>query len=326
MAAPLLFRGEAFGIIHVEAMAGTAEFDQADLDLLGGIASHTAVALRLARLLDEQRVQERIEKDLTIARQIQRNLLPREPPRVSGIEFAVHYEPAFRIGGDFYDFVWLDETHLGIVIGDVSGKAVSGALFMARVASEIRAQAALLREPRRILRKVHRALSDGADHGVFCTAIVISLDMQRNVLRIANAGHTLPLLGRGGRWQPIDDTGARSTPLGLQPELDAGEVEVPLLPGDRLFLYTDGLVDATPQDAAAAYGESRLREALTHTGETARAAIDGVLRDVGRWVRSTPPHDDQTLLCIRVTGTSSRRHPSEMPVQRPSGLTAARST
>jgi serine phosphatase RsbU (regulator of sigma subunit) len=313
MAAPLTFRDETFGMLHVQAEPESDAFDQADLDLLGGIAAQTAVALRLTKLHEQQRVQERIEKDLAIARQIQRNLLPREPPRVSGIDFAVHYEPAFRVGGDFYDFVWLDETHLGLVIGDVSGKAVSGALFMARVASEIRAQAALQREPRKILRRVNRAIAEATDDGVFCTALVMSIDLEHHVARIANAAHTLPLIGRDGMWMPIDDTDARSTPLGITPEADAGEVEIQLRPGDRILLYTDGLIEAALDDAGVLYGEQRLRDALARAGDGAKSVIETVLDDVDRFVGGTPQRDDQTLVCLHVKDSSSRRFGSSFP-------------
>ncbi len=313
MAAPLMFRDDTYGILHVQASSDSDAFDQADLDLLGGIASQVAVALRMSRTLEQQRVQERIEKDLSIAREIQRNLLPREPPKVVGIDFAVHYEPAFRIGGDFYDFVWLDETHLGLVIGDVSGKAVSGALFMARVASEIRAQAALQREPRRILRRVNRAIAEASDDGVFCTALVMSIDLERNVARLANAAHTLPLLGRDGRWTPIDDTNARSTPLGITPEADAGEIEIQLQAGDRILLYTDGLIEAAVGETEILYGEDRLRDALSRAGEGARSVIETVLEDVDRFVGGTPQRDDQTLVCMHIREPKAKRFGSAFP-------------
>jgi hypothetical protein len=129
MGAPLSFKGEPLGILYVEAAPERGVFDQADLDLLGGIAAQASVALRLAGLHQRQLVQDRIDKVLAIARQIQRSLLPREPPRVPGIDFAVHYEPAFHVGGDFFDFLWLGPSRLGVLVGDVSGKAVSGALF-----------------------------------------------------------------------------------------------------------------------------------------------------------------------------------------------------
>ena len=142
---------------------------------------------------------ERLEYDLRLARQIQRNLLPREPPRVVGLDFAVHYEPAFQVGGDFYDFLWLDAHTLAFVVGDVSGKAISGALFMARVTSEIRAAAPIETSPRRVLQRVNRALSEVAEDGMFTTMVYCVIDLEKNILRFANAGHTTPLLRRAVR-------------------------------------------------------------------------------------------------------------------------------
>jgi serine phosphatase RsbU (regulator of sigma subunit) len=305
MGAPLLFGDEAMGILHVEASVGGELFRQADLDLLGGIAAQIGVALQLARVHERLLHRDRIEKDLAIARQIQRSLLPRHPPALRGIDIAVHYEPAFQVGGDFFDFLRVDATHLAIVIGDVSGKAISGALFMARVASEIRAQVACGREPDRLLRRVNRAIADACDDGVFCTALVLCIDLETHVARLANAGHVLPLLRRDGRVIAIDPPHARSQPLGIEREVELLSAEVRLEPGDVLLFHTDGLTEARNGDGEL-FGAERVAASLEAASSRPEDVVGSVLRDVDRFVGEGPQVDDQTMVCVAVEAHGSQ--------------------
>lgn len=315
MGAPLTFRGEHLGILHVEAEAALGYFTQDDLDLLGGLASQAGVALHLIGLHQRLLTRERLDYDLRLARQIQRNLLPRDPPRVAGMDFAVHYEPAFQVGGDYYDFLWIDPHKLAVVVGDVSGKAISGALFMARVTSEIRAVAAIETAPRRVLQRVNRALSEVAEDGMFTTMVYCSLDLTQNIVRFANAAHTTLLLRRGAEVMALDHPEARSMPLGIEPKLEVGEAQLQLLPGDTLLLYTDGLIEARSVSGEL-YGQDRLAASfgLAPTGaQPARLALDAILGDLDRFVGDAPQSDDQTVVCIAVTDPSSRRVESFFP-------------
>jgi len=314
MGAPLSFRGEHLGILHVDAETALGYFTQDDLDLLQGLASQAGIALHLIGLHHRLLARERLDYDLRLARQIQRNLLPREPPKVSGLDFAVHYEPAFHVGGDFYDFLWLDPTRLAMVVGDVSGKAISGALFMARVTSEIRFAAPVESHPRRIIQRVNRALSEVAEDGMFVTMVFLSLDLTQQILRFSNAGHTTPLLLRGGRVTPLEYAEARCLPVGVEARVEVAEAQVKLLPGDVLVLYTDGIIEARSM-AGEFYGVERLHAVLERTGGSARQVLEAVLGDLDTFVEDAPQADDQTVVCVAVSEASSKRFESVLPAR-----------
>jgi len=314
MGAPLSFRGEHLGILHVDAETALGYFTQDDLDLLQGLASQAGIALHLIGLHHRLLARERLDYDLRLARQIQRNLLPREPPKVSGLDFAVHYEPAFHVGGDFYDFLWLDPTRLAMVVGDVSGKAISGALFMARVTSEIRFAAPVESHPRRIIQRVNRALSEVAEDGMFVTMVFLSLDLTQQVLRFSNAGHTTPLLLRGGRVTPLEYAEARCLPVGVEARVEVAEAQVKLLPGDVLVLYTDGIIEARSM-AGEFYGVERLHAVLERSGGSARQVLEAVLGDLDKFVEDAPQADDQTVVCLAVSEASSKRFESVLPAR-----------
>ncbi len=319
MGAPLSCRGEHLGILHVEAEPVQGYFTQDDLDLLGGLAAQAGVALHLIGLHQRLLARERLDYDLRLARQIQRNLLPRDPPRVTGLEFAVHYEPAFHVGGDFYDFLWLDPNKLALVVGDVSGKAISGALFMARVTSEIRAAAPVEASPRRVLQRVNRALSEVAEDGMFTTMVYVVIDLAQNSLRFANAGHTTPILRRDGEVIPLEYTEARTLPLGVEVKIEVGEAQVQLQPGDMLMLYTDGIIEARSVNGEF-YGQERLQHSVARAPASARASLEAVLADLDRFVEEAPQSDDQTVVCIAVNDAAPKRFQSILPTGLPPAM------
>ncbi|MBL8604375.1 MAG: SpoIIE family protein phosphatase [Myxococcales bacterium] len=297
MGAPLMFRGESMGILHVEAEPALGFFTQDDLDLLGGVCAQASVGLHLIGLHQKNLARERLDYDLRLARQIQRNLLPRDVPKLAGLEFAVHYEPAFHVGGDFYDFLYHDPQRLSVVVGDVSGKAISGALFMARVTNEIRAAAPMEQVARKVLSRVNRSLAEVAEDGMFVTMLYATVDVAASTLRFANAGHTIALLRRAGQVAQLEYDEARTLPLGIDDELSVAEAVVKLVPGDVLLLYTDGLIEARSMSGEF-YGQERLERAFGAGLGSARETLEAVLADLDRFVEDAPQADDQTVVCF----------------------------
>lgn len=295
MAAPLVWRSEALGIVYLDS-PGIAAFDQADLELLTGIARQAAAALGNARLHDQLMRRKQLERDLVLAERIQQSFLPRRIPRLEGYTFCARYEPAYEIGGDFYDFVPLPEGKLGVVVGDVAGKGVSAALYMARLTRDLRYFALSDPAPSRVLELLNQAVVDSGQDEIFVTMAYAVLHGPSGRLEWANAGHMPPLLRRhGGAVESLD--AEAGLPLGVMPDPAYASSQRQLGAGDTVLLYTDGLVEAmNPQRQM--YGLERLQAALTRGDGHADAVLERAIRDCQQHVGEAPQFDDTTVVCI----------------------------
>jgi sigma-B regulation protein RsbU (phosphoserine phosphatase) len=300
MGAPIQAHGNHYGVIYVESAARS--FRQEDVDLLTSIAAQAALAIHATRL----------ERDLRVARQIQRSLLPAKPPDVVGLEFAVHYEPAYEIGGDFYDFIWHDKSHLGIAVGDVAGKAISAALYMARLTSELRSRAGLARTPARLLRRVNQEMLQLGDEGMFATLVYAIYDLNTRTLVFTNAGHVVPLLRRDGRVYPLHAERAHVAPIGVMPQMEIGEARVQLHSGDMLVLTTDGIHEA--RDAQGnEYGLRRLSRRIRSARGNPDDVVKAILQDVDSHVATGSQGDDITIVAMGVGAKRARRRTDTHP-------------
>jgi serine phosphatase RsbU (regulator of sigma subunit) len=311
MGAPLIFQGVHYGVVYVESKH--AGFRQEDVDLLQTVATQTGLAMHATRVAAQLARREKLERDLRVARQIQRSLLPANVPQVVGLEFAVHYEPAYQIGGDFYDFIWHDPSHLGLAVGDVAGKAISAALYMARLTSELRSRAAIARTPARLLRRVNQEMAQLGDDGMFATLVYCIYDLENRSLVFTNAGHCVPLLRRGDRVFPLQAERAHTPPLGVTQELEAGEARVQLHSGDMLIMVSDGILEA--RDARGnEYGLSRLSRRI----RTARGKVDDVVKAILADIDSHcgeqgEQGDDMTLVAMSIDQRRAKRKTTTLP-------------
>jgi serine phosphatase RsbU (regulator of sigma subunit)/pSer/pThr/pTyr-binding forkhead associated (FHA) protein len=311
MGAPLIHHATHYGVVYVES--AQQAFRQDDLDLLQAIANQAGLAMHAARVQAQLARREKLERDLRVARQIQRSLLPASVPHVVGLDFAVHYEPAYQIGGDFYDFIWHDPTHLGVAVGDVAGKAISAALYMARLTSELRSRAAIARTPARLLRRVNREIASLGAGGMFATLVYLIYDLESRSLVFTNAGHCTPLLRRGGRVFPLQAERAHTPPLGITPELEAGEARVQLGSTDLLVIVSDGILEA--RDARGnEYGLPRLSRRLRTALGGAEDVVKSILADVDHHVGEQPQADDMTIVSMTIDERRARRATSEPDV------------
>jgi len=310
MGAPLIYHGAHYGVVYVES--NSAGFRQEDVDLLQAIATQAGLAIHATRVAAQLVRREKLERDLRVARQIQRSLLPANVPQVVGLEFAVHYEPAYQIGGDFYDFIWHDPAHLGLAVGDVAGKAISAALYMARLTSELRSRAAIARTPARLLRRVNQEIANLGDDGMFATLVYCIYDLENRSLVFTNAGHCVPLLRRGDRVFPLQAERAHTPPLGVTPELEAGEARVQLHSGDMLLMVSDGILEA--RDARGnEYGLSRLSRRIRTARGGPEDVIKAILADIDSHASDQAQGDDMTIVAMSIDQRRAKRKTTTLP-------------
>src|SRR5687767_2077991 len=253
--------------------------------------------LRKQRLEQEIRERERVEQELRVARSIQQASLPEQVPQLEGWQITPFYRPAREVGGDFYDFLELEDGRLGLVVGDATGKGVPAALVMASARSMLRAIAQALgsTSPGDVLGRVNDALFIDIPANMFVTCFYAILDPKTGSLSYANAGHDLPYLWRGGEAEELR---ARGMPLGLMPGMSYEEKEIELDAGDGVLFYSDGLVEAH-DPRGEMFGFPRLRALVAKHGEE-NSLEETLLGELYSFVaEGWEQEDDITLLTLR---------------------------
>ena len=278
----------------------------ADSEVVVGLAnlvSQVATAIfmrreietRERRLKQEAHARERIEQELHVARRIQQASLPESVPALEGWEISPNYRPAREVGGDFYDFLQLENGRLGLVVGDATGKGVPAALVMSTTCGMLRAVTqASNYSPGEVLGRVNEALFARIPANMFVTCFYGVLDLESGSFAYANAGHDLPYVRRGG---DADELRARGMPLGLMPGMGYEEKEINLGAGDRALFYSDGLVEAHNPEGEM-FGFPRLQALVAEHAE-GDALVDFLMEELysftgERWEQE----DDITLVTL----------------------------
>jgi serine phosphatase RsbU (regulator of sigma subunit) len=240
-----------------------------------------------------------MERELHVAQVIQKTLLPKEIPVLPGWEIAAHWQPAQAVSGDFYDFILFPDGQLGLVIADVTDKGVPAGLVMASARSILRGVSERLRSPGAVLERTNNLMVGDIPKNMFVTCLYAVIDPNTGIMRYANAGQNLPYRNCDGQVTQLDATGL---PLGLMVDMGYDEFETRIEPGELLFFYSDGLVEAHNQHQQM-FGDRRL-ESLMHdrgledtTGsEMIQIALNSLRGFTGEeWSQE----DDVTLMTIR---------------------------
>jgi predicted ester cyclase len=249
----------------------------------------------------EARERERIEQELRVARRIQQSLLPEAIPELEGWRIAAYYGPAREVGGDFYDFLELEDGRLGLVVGDATGHGMPAALVMATTRGMLRAVVQSLESPGEVLARVNEALVADIPPSTFVTCFYGVLDPKDGHFSYANAGHNLPCRRHDGQAEELM---ARGMPLGLMPGMRYEEKETILASGDSTLFYSDGLVEAhDPQGEM--FGFPRLRALIAEHGEE-RALVDSLLKELYSFVgEGWEQEDDITFLTLKRSASVS---------------------
>jgi sigma-B regulation protein RsbU (phosphoserine phosphatase) len=300
IAVPLIYEERVIGVIALES-ARTGAFNEYHGRLLENIANHLSIAILNARLYAEHVERERrLEREILMARDVQRAMIPESAPHIKGFEIAARLEPALNLSGDFYDYIPLSDKRLGLMIGDVSGKGIRAAMGMAAARSILRSVARRGGGPSRIVRDANMRLYRDLGRQLLVTLVYGVLDAETKTLQYCNAGHNSPLLVRAsGKWRALKSGGLL---LGVFDKQQYKSETLHLEKGDVLFFYTDGLVEAhTPYPNRQEFGESRILDfVLNNRHLRAPAIIDGAIKQIKEFTTGAHQHDDLALVVIKV--------------------------
>ena len=290
VAIPLMIDGQLIGVFsaaHCELNA----FCPDQLRLLEGLCDHVAVAVQNARRFhEEQHARERMTREAEEARSIQQALLPRSSPLIPGFRVAGLSISAGAVGGDWYDYIPLNDGRWGLVLADVSGKGTAAALLMSATRGVLRSLTQTGSGPAEVLTRLNNMLIEDFPTGRFVTMVYAELDPVKRTLRLANAGHLPPLLvdASGHRWIETE----AGLPLGIK-AVNFSEAEINLTEDSRLAFYSDGITEAG-LESGEEYGRDRLLPQLQSPVTTPESLLD----DVKKFVNGAGLRDDATVILV----------------------------
>ncbi|MBM3242420.1 GAF domain-containing protein [Candidatus Poribacteria bacterium] len=298
LSAGLISKDKAIGTIHAY-VCEHHEFTEEQIALFRAIANQAVIAIEGAKLYEASLEKHRMEQELSLASEVQYQLLPHECPKIKGFEIAADcIFCRYGIGGDFYDFIPISKRYLGIVIADVVGKGVPSAILMAEARAALRAQVENIQHPDEIIERVNRTLYRDTRPTEFVTMVYCRLDINQKTLAYTNAGHNLPVLVRDGELTLLEKGG---TILGFLEDVEYEEERLQLMPGDLLFLYTDGITEVKSISGDEQFGEERLHRILQENARMGANEIkEKVLQEIHNFVGGEPLDDDLTMLVVKV--------------------------
>lgn len=293
---PLKVKERPIGLLRIYA-AEERVFDETDLQLAEVIAAQSAIAIENTRLYQEALAKERLEAELDLASRIQSHLLPDSPPSMPGMDIAAVSLPCRAVGGDFYDFIKLNTVQTGLVIADVCGKSVSGALLMATARSSLRVHAEHIMEPADLVGRLNHSLVRGTHPEEFVTLLYGVINTEERTLTYTNAGHNPGLLYRGDALLQLRTGGVV---CGVVEAATYEQETLKLESGDVLVLYTDGLNEAR-SGSNEMFGLERLHSIVReHRAKSTADLIQRIVGAVQQFTRPREQSDDLTLLLIKV--------------------------
>lgn len=295
---PLVHKDRLVGVFDLESRE-QGRFTDEHVQVLTPLAAQVAGAIENARLYDELvRREERLHRELLIARRVQAGLFPEECPTGPGFEASAHFLPARELGGDLYDFYRIGEGRLGLAVGDVAGKGVPAALFGAFVSGTVRARAFADLEPAALLERVNRTVRRRGIDSLFCALTYASFDFTAGRATLAGSGLPYPLHYRAGAGT-CEAVPVAGLPLGTFDDTSYEAATLDLGRGDVLVFHTDGLTEA--ESAGSDYGARRLQD-LVLGGATLPATDLGtrIVDDLGAFTGSRSLLDDVTLVVVKI--------------------------
>lgn len=288
--------GETIGVFQL-LNKKKGYFDKRDEKFLAALSLPASLAIENARLHLTEIEQKRIEKELEVAGEIQRQLLPKSLPSLRGLDLSACSIPCYSVGGDFYDVLQVGENTIALVIADVAGKGIPAALLVSTLQAALHAYLEAGFPAAELVAKLNKVISEYATEDKFITFLICIYDGNTRSLRYVNAGHNMPLLlGADARLKELDKNGLC---LGILPGSRYEEGEVSLRSGDTLILYTDGLTDAANKRSEL-FGLQRFRSILARAcDQDAKTIQERVLREIRIFTEGEPQADDITLVVMK---------------------------
>jgi phosphoserine phosphatase RsbU/P len=301
LSVPLIYKGQVIGVIDLEHTR-VNYYNEDHVRTLSTLAAQVAISIANARLY--QRIHEeeqRMERDLEMARKVQLRLMPSRPPKLERAEIAAQFLAARSIGGDVYDFLDYGPGRTALAVGDVSGKAAPAALYAALVSGILRSLAPQHLSPAAMLTALNDQLQERKLDSQYVTMLMAVWDDSNQTLQIANAGSVQPLFVSSTPKGPdVKTIQAEGFPLGLFPNAEYEEFTLSTRPGDLVVFFSDGIVDAV-NDAGEMFGDERLNAVLkSQTHSTAATTVDAILKAVTDFQAGTDHFDDETVVVLRV--------------------------
>ena len=298
MCAPLLdAEDNAIGVIQVDTLRRSLGFNQEDLEILATIAMQSSLAIGNAYLQQKEVEQRDFQRDLELAHEVQHGFLPRERPKFDDYVFYDYYRPAHQVGGDYYDYIVLDDERLAIIVADVVGHGIAAALLMAKFSAEVRFALAKGTSASEAVAELNEAI-EGMSLDRFVTMSLTLLDTKNDELTLVNAGHMPSIFRRanGEIFQPGIEYS--SVPIGVMDDAEFPELKVKLNAGDMVVMYTDGVNESMNKDSEI-FGTERLLRHISANGVNDPAELgESIIRDVKRFIGDGEQLDDICLVCL----------------------------
>ena len=297
LAVPLGVSEKVFGIIYADSPIAEGRFTEDHLKVLTTLASVAAIRVENARLVEARFQQERLERELQLAMEIQQRFQPTAPPMVPGYEFQGISFPCYEIGGDYYDFIQRDDGRLVIALGDVSGKGTAAALLMSSLHAAIHAQTGSHDTLVQTISAVNRYLAENIPPNRFVTLFYAELDPESGALSFLNAGHNPPLIVHAAGT--VEQLASGGLPLGIKADADYREGRTHLQLGDVLVIYSDGVTEAASPNGEE-FGPTRLYEVVSRNVDASAAGIrDRIESALTKFSQGTQAADDITLVIVK---------------------------
>jgi len=295
---PLAHRGDLNGILCLGNKLTRTSFSAEDATLLDVLSDQIAIALENIDLYQEKLEKQHIEKEISVAREIQKMLLPYQIPQGKNFEISAMNIPSKEVGGDYYDFIQLDQNHIGVAIGDISGKGIPGAMLMSNLQATLRASAWQAYEPAEVMKKINNQIANTTSSEKFATFFYGILDSKKVTFTFSNAGHNYPIFKkRSGQYCHLTEGGLV---IGVKPDFEYSQTKIHLDHGDTLVFYTDGITEALNPNVEE-FGEQQLINIIVnYLYRSAEELRNHIYEEMIRFTQGESQYDDLTLIVLQI--------------------------